>query len=71
MSFRTGTRVRWNWGEGTGTGQVVSKYTAPVTLQLDGAQVTRDATDGNPAYRIEQCDGDQVLKSESELSRAS
>ena len=71
MSYRKGTKVEWNWGDGKGTGQVVRKFTEKVTLEIDGTEVTRNATSDNPAYHIEQCDGDAVLKSDSELQKAS
>ena len=71
MPYRKGTRVEWNWGQGTASGQVVKHYTGRITLNIKGTEVTRDADEDNPAYRIEQCDGAEVLKSESELRRPS
>ncbi|WP_323768867.1 DUF2945 domain-containing protein [Marinovum sp.] len=70
MSYQTGTKVEWDWGNGTGTGKVTKRYTQKITLTLQGSEVTRDASDDEPAYRIEQDDGDEVLKSESELRKA-
>ena len=66
-----GDKVEWNWGNGTGTGKVQKKYTEKVTRTIKGSDVTRDASDGDPAYLIEQDDGDEVLKSGSELKKAS
>ncbi|MGB0768649.1 MAG: DUF2945 domain-containing protein [Phycisphaeraceae bacterium] len=63
-------RVQWNWGDGTATGTVVKKYTQKITLKIKGTDVTRDASDDEPAYKIEQDDGDEVLKSHSEVSKA-
>ncbi|WP_090207333.1 DUF2945 domain-containing protein [Yoonia litorea] len=71
MSYRRGTRVKWDWSKGTGTGQVVKKFTESVTLTIDGTDVTCHATADDPAYQIEQCDGDAVLKSDSELRKVS
>ncbi len=71
MAYREGTQVEWDWGNGTGSGKVVKKYTRKITLKIKGSDVTRDASDDDPAYRIEQEDGDEVLKSESELRKAS
>lgn len=68
--FDTGTEVQWNWGNGTGTGTITKRYTSDVTKTLKGTKVTRKASKDNPAYLIAQEDGDQVLKSKSELSRA-
>ena len=70
-AYDKGTRVEWNWGNGTGTGKVVETFTSRVTRTLQGTEVTRDADSDNPAYLIEQEDGDKVLKSQSELSKTS
>ncbi|MGB5643454.1 MAG: DUF2945 domain-containing protein, partial [Gammaproteobacteria bacterium] len=35
---------------------------------LKGSEIVRNADADNPAYLIEQDDGDQVLKSDSELN---
>ncbi|NUH65296.1 DUF2945 domain-containing protein [Sulfitobacter sp. S0837] len=70
MSYQTGTKVEWDWGNGTGTGKIVKKYTQKITLKLQGSEVTRNASDDEPAYKIEQDDGSEVLKSGSELRKA-
>lgn len=62
-----GDQVSWNWGNGTGTGRVVERFTDKVTRTLDGSEITRNASEDEPAYLIEQDDGDRVLKSASEL----
>jgi len=69
MSYSEGAVVEWNWANGTGSGKVVKRYTRKITLKIKGSEITRDASEDNPAYRIRQDDGDEVLKSESELSR--
>ena len=63
-----GDTVEWNWGGGTGTGTVQERFTSKVTRTIKGSEVTRQASDDEPAYLIEQDDGDQVVKSASELS---
>ena len=65
-----GDEVEWNWGNGTGTGKVTERFTEKVTRTIDGNEVTRNASDDDPAFMIEQDDGDRVLKSGSELSKA-
>lgn len=65
-----GDVVEWNWGSGTGSGKVTERFTSEVTRTIDGTDVTRNASDDEPAYLIEQDDGDEVLKSASELSQA-
>lgn len=71
MAYSEGTKVKWNWGNGTGTGKVAKRYTQKITLTIDGTEVTRNASDDEPAYKIEQDDGGEVLKSGSELRKAS
>ncbi|MBJ3784673.1 DUF2945 domain-containing protein [Devosia sediminis] len=70
MAFRKGSRVRWNWGADTASGKVVERFTKKVSRTIKGTEVTREASRKEPAYLIEQDDGDKVLKSRSELSPA-
>jgi len=66
-SFRTDQYIQWNWGNGTGKGQVKERFEREVTRKLQGTQVTRNGSKDNPAYLIQQEDGDEVLKLGSEL----
>ena len=68
-AYSNGDTVQWTWGSGTATGTVQESFTEHVTRTIKGTEVTRDADADNPAYLIEQEDGDRVLKSESELSK--
>lgn len=68
--IKTGTKVKWNWGNGTAEGKVVETYTEEVSKTIDGNEVTRKGEEGNKALFIEQEDGQKVLKSESEVERA-
>lgn len=68
--YKKGDKVKWNWGDSTGTGKVVERFTENVTRTIKGTEVKRNASPNDPAYLIEQSDGDQVLKSGSELSPA-
>lgn len=68
-NYDEGDRVEWDWGEGTASGQIVKKYARKITLKIKGSAVTRDADDDNPAYRIRQADGAEVLKKGSELRK--
>ncbi len=67
-SYRIGESVRWSWGAHTATGKITERFTERVTRTIKGTEVTRNATDDEPAYLIEQDDGDRVLKSHSELN---
>ena len=68
--IREGTKVSWEWGEGSATGEVVEVFTSDVTRTIKGSEVTRKASEEDPAYLIKQDDGDQGLKSKSEVERA-
>jgi hypothetical protein len=67
MAMRKGSKVSWSWGANTAHGKIVERFTARVTHTIKGTEVTRDASRKEPAYLIEQDDGDRVLKSRSEL----
>jgi hypothetical protein len=45
-------------------------YKEKVTRKTKGFEITRNGSDDNPALLIEQEDGDQVLKLQSEVERA-
>ena len=70
MTISTGDKVRWAWGSGHGEGKVVERFTHEVTRTIKGSEVTRNASEDDPAFLIEQDDGDRVLKSQSELEKA-
>lgn len=67
--FHIGDSVEWNWGNGTGSGKITDRFTSKVDRTIDGTEVTRNASEDEPAYLIEHEDGGVVLKSSSELSR--
>ncbi|WP_375450119.1 DUF2945 domain-containing protein [uncultured Devosia sp.] len=68
-NLRKGSKVSWSWGANTAHGKIVERFNARVTRTLQGTKVVREASKEEPAYLIEQQDGDQILKSASELSR--
>ncbi|KAA1261464.1 hypothetical protein LF1_40140 [Rubripirellula obstinata] len=70
QKFQVNQYVKWNYGSGTGEGQIKESFKEKVTKTIKGNDVTRNATEDEPAYLVEQADGDQVLKGESELSDA-
>jgi hypothetical protein len=69
-TYSEGDKVQWDWGNGTATGTIVQKYTQKRTLKIDGNDITRDADEDNPSYKIEQEDGGEVFKSHSEVKKA-
>ncbi len=70
QKFRVSQHVTWNHAGNVAKGQIKQAFTEKVTRKIKGNEVTRNATEDEPAYLIEQEDGDKVLKSESELSKS-
>ncbi|WP_151526480.1 DUF2945 domain-containing protein [Serinicoccus kebangsaanensis] len=70
MAIRTGTTVRWAWGDSRAEGTVTEVHHERVTRTTQGQQITRNGSDDDPAYVIEQEDGTTVLKLRSEVERA-
>ena len=65
--FHIDDTVEWNWGNGTGVGKIIERFTSEVTRTIDGTEVERNASKDKPAYLIGQEDGQHVLKSSTEL----
>ena len=70
-SYETGDKVKWKWGEGYGEGKITERFNEKVARTIEGTEVTRNASDEEPAYLIEQDDGSRVLKSHSEIQKSS
>lgn len=70
QGFSEGTKVEWNWGNGTAVGTIQKRYTENVSKTIKGTEVKRNASSSEPAYLIKQDDGDEVLKSHSEVEKA-
>lgn len=68
--FQVKQHVEWDYGTGTAKGQIKESFEEKVTRKLQGSEVTRNGSEEEPAYLIEQEDGDEVLKSQSELRDA-
>ena len=66
--IREGSKVKWQWGDGTASGEVVKIYKSDIEKTIDGSSVKREASQNSPAYLIKQEDGQEVLKSNSEVS---
>lgn len=66
---KTGDRVEWDWGQGTGRGKVRSVHADRVERKPQGTKVVRKGTKDDPALYIEQEDGDRVLKLASEVRK--
>lgn len=70
MSIRVGTEVSWKWGRSQATGTVAEIHREKVTRTSKGSEITRNGSDDDPAYVIEQDDGTTVLKLRSEVEQA-
>jgi len=67
--MKKGDTVSWKWGKSTAEGKIVKEHEKSVTKTIKGAKVKRNASKDEPAYEIEQENGNKVLKSESELKK--
>ena len=67
MALRKGSNVSWSWGHGVAEGSIAEVHHDSVTRTVKGSQITRNGSDDDPAYVIEQEDGTTVLKLRSEL----
>ena len=67
--IRKGTKVSWNWGNGTAQGKVMETSKDTMNKTIKGNSVTRNGEEGNKALYIKTDDGDHVLKLESEVER--
>lgn len=66
-AFGKGDAVTWNWGPSQAEATVAEVHTDRVERTIGGSTKTRNGTDDNPAYVLEQSDGTTVLKLHSEL----
>lgn len=67
--IREGTTVTWKWGRGTATGKVKATFDHEIKTTIKGTDVTRKGKPGNKALLIQQENGAEVLKLESEVER--
>ena len=67
--IQTGSKVKYDWWNGTVYWKVQESYDDEITKTIDGTSVTRKWETWNKALYIKTIDGDMVLKSESEVSK--
>lgn len=69
--YQEGDAVKWKWGNGYGHGTVQSVFKEKTTRTIDGNDVTRDGSKGDPALYINNSDdeGNNVLKLASEVEK--
>lgn len=66
-SFRSGAAVSWNWGSGEARGRIAERFERRIQRTIKGKKIVRNGSANNPAYLVEQDDGDTALKLGSEL----
>ena len=69
QKINVGNEVEWKWGANKAEGKVAEKFTKDVERKIKGKSVKRKADKEEPAFLIQQKDGDRVLKSQSELKK--
>lgn len=69
-AYSVGSTVRWSWGQGEATGRVADVFRRRVQRTIKGSKITRNGSEDNPAYLVEQTDGGRALTSHSELESA-
>ncbi|MBA2761014.1 MAG: DUF2945 domain-containing protein [Segetibacter sp.] len=67
--MKKGEKVSWKWVKSTAKGKIKEEFKKPVTKKIKGTEVKRNASEEEPSYLIEQQNGSEVLKSESELTK--
>ncbi len=68
--YNIGDKVKWEWSGSTATGKITERFTDDVERTIKGSKIKRNASNDDPAYLIEQEDGDRVLKGHSEVKKA-
>ena len=66
---KTGDKVSWKWGSGTGKGKVAKVFKADTTETIKGKKIKRKASPDQPAVEVATDKGVKVLKSASELKK--
>lgn len=59
--------MKWKWGNGTATGTVKDTFDRKISTEIKGSKITRNGEPGNKALFIQQENGNEVLKLESEV----
>lgn len=67
--MKKGDDVTWKFGKGEAEGKVKETFTEPVEKKIKSATVKRNASKEKPAVLVEQKNGNEALKSESELTK--
>jgi hypothetical protein len=66
--MKKGDKVHWNWGKSQAEGKIVEKSEKTIKKKIKGTEVKRKGRKEQPSYVIKQANGNEVVKSESELT---
>ena len=66
--MKKGDKVHWKWGKSEAEGTIVEKSEKTIVKSIKGTEVKRKASKTEPSYVIKQASGNEVIKSESELT---
>jgi hypothetical protein len=69
--MKKGDKVHWNWGKSQAEGKIEEKFEKTITKKIKGTEVKRKGSKEEPSYVITRANGNEVVKSESELSKGS
>lgn len=69
--MKKGETVHWKFGKSEAEGKIKERFTEPVKKKIKGSEVKRKASKDEPAYLIEQKNGNKILRSESEIQKGS
>lgn len=67
-AYEVGQEVSWNWGSGTAPGKIVELHEEPIEKTIKGSDIKRNGSPENRAVVIEQDNGTNIVKLESELN---
>ena len=65
--MKKGDKVHWAWGKSQAEGVIKEKSEKTIAKKIKGTEVKRKGSKEEPAYVIQQANGTEVVKSESEL----
>ncbi|WP_419803397.1 DUF2945 domain-containing protein [Mucilaginibacter sp.] len=69
INMKKGDDVSWKFGKGQAEGKVKEVFTEPVEKKIKSVTVKRNASKEKPAVLVKQKNGNEALKSESELTK--
>ncbi|MGI8637968.1 MAG: DUF2945 domain-containing protein [Segetibacter sp.] len=69
--MKKGDKVHWNWGKSQAERKIIEKSEKTIEKKIKGTVVKRKGSKEEPSYVIKQDNGNEAVKSESELKQGS